>query len=107
MGSVFVGLLAFAIVRRHTRVEEEDGRLELVGAGAVGRQAPLTAAVLLAIATTVLAIVVGLFFLYSVPSESLHEIVFERSITGRCTKPLIEHYRERMAARVELDFPEQ
>jgi ABC-2 type transport system permease protein len=54
MGSVFVGLLAFAIVRRHTRVEEEDGRLELVGAGAVGRQAPLTAAVLLAIATTVL-----------------------------------------------------
>lgn len=54
LGSVFVGLLAFAIVRRHTRVEEEDGRLELVGAGAVGRQAPLTAAVLLAIATTVL-----------------------------------------------------
>lgn len=54
MGSVFVGLLAFAIVRRHTRVEEEEGRLELVEAGAVGRQAPLTAAVLLATATTLL-----------------------------------------------------
>ena len=54
MGSVFVGLLAFAIVRRHTRVEEEEGRLELVGAGAVGRQAPLTAAVVLATLTTLL-----------------------------------------------------
>ncbi len=53
MGSVLVGLLAYAIVRRHTRVEEEDGRLELVQAGAVGRQAPLTAAVLLASLTTV------------------------------------------------------
>lgn len=54
MGSVFVGLLAFTIVRRHTRVEEEEGRLELIGAGVVGRQAPLTAAVLLAVATTLL-----------------------------------------------------
>ena len=54
MGSVFVGLLAFTIVRRHTRVEEEEGRLELIGAGVVGRQAPLTAAVLLAVSTTLL-----------------------------------------------------
>jgi ABC-2 type transport system permease protein len=54
MGSVFVGLLAHAIVRRHTRLEEEEGRLELVGAGAVGRQAPLTAAVLLAVLATLL-----------------------------------------------------
>ena len=61
----------------------------------------------MAMATTVLAIVVGLFFLYSVPSESLHETVFERSITGRCTRPLIEHYRERMASRAELEFPER
>lgn len=52
VGSAFVGLLAFAIVRRHTRVEEEEGRAELVGAGATGRQAPLTAAVLLAVLTT-------------------------------------------------------
>lgn len=73
----------------------------------VGQPADAIVGAAMAIATTVLAIVVGLFFLYSVPSESLHEIVFERSITGRCTKPLIEHYRERMAERVELDFPEQ
>ncbi|MEO7269776.1 MAG: polyketide antibiotic transporter [Knoellia sp.] len=48
MGAVFVGLLAYAVVRRHTRVEEEVGRLELVGAGVVGRRAPLTAAMTLA-----------------------------------------------------------
>ncbi|WP_353950935.1 polyketide antibiotic transporter [Knoellia sp. S7-12] len=48
MGAVFIGLFAYAVVRRHTRVEEEVGRLELVGAGVVGRRAPLTAAMTLA-----------------------------------------------------------
>lgn len=48
MGAVFVALLAFAVVRRHTRTEEESGRTELVGAGVVGRRAPLAAAVLFA-----------------------------------------------------------
>jgi ABC-2 type transport system permease protein len=33
------------LVRRHTRVEEENGQTELVGATAVGRDAPLVAAV--------------------------------------------------------------
>jgi len=53
MGAVFVGLLAYAVVRRHTRVEEEVGRLELVGAAVVGRRAPLTAAMVLAAAAVV------------------------------------------------------
>jgi ABC-2 type transport system permease protein len=51
MGSLFTAFLAFAIVRRHTRSEEEDGRFELVAAGVVGRRAPLAAAVGLATAT--------------------------------------------------------
>jgi ABC-2 type transport system permease protein len=50
MGSLFTAFLAFAIVRRHTRTEEEDGRFELVAGGVVGRRAPLAAAVLLAVA---------------------------------------------------------
>jgi ABC-2 type transport system permease protein len=54
MGSLFTAFLAFAIVRRHTRSEEEDGRFELVAAGVVGRRAPLAAAVLLAIATVLI-----------------------------------------------------
>ena len=49
MGSLFAAFLAFALVRRHTRTEEEEGRLELVGGGVVGRRAPLAAAVSLAV----------------------------------------------------------
>jgi ABC-2 type transport system permease protein len=51
MGSLATAFLAFAIVRRHTRTEEEEGRFELVAGGVVGRRAPLAAAVLLATGT--------------------------------------------------------
>jgi len=47
LGAVFLCLLAYIVVRRHTRTDEEEGRLALVGAGVVGRRAPLAAAVLL------------------------------------------------------------
>ena len=43
-GAAFAVLLTIFIVVRHTRADEEAGRLELVGSAAVGRQAPLTAA---------------------------------------------------------------
>ncbi|MFD8805421.1 ABC transporter permease [Streptomyces sp. NPDC059597] len=50
---VYAGLLAAAmsllIVVRHTRDEEESGRAELVASAAVGRLAPLTAALLAAV----------------------------------------------------------
>lgn len=42
--SVLVAILAIQTVVRHTRVEEEAGRSELVGSGVVGRHAPLAAA---------------------------------------------------------------
>ena len=71
----------------------------------VGKPADAIIGAAMAMATTVLAIVVALFFLYSVPSAGFHETVFEKSVTGRCTKPLIEHFRKRMASRVEPDFP--
>lgn len=41
--AVFVAVLFIVVVRRHTRVEEESGRTELVGGTAVGRNAPLAA----------------------------------------------------------------
>lgn len=53
MGAIGIALLAYALVRRHTRTEEEAGRTELVGAGVVGRRAPLTAAILLSTAVVV------------------------------------------------------
>jgi hypothetical protein len=40
-GAVLLAIFGYAVVRRHTRSEEEDGRFELVGAGVVGRRAPL------------------------------------------------------------------
>jgi ABC-2 type transport system permease protein len=47
-GATLAGLMSLIIVVRHTRAEEEAGRLELVGAGSVGRQAPLTAGLITA-----------------------------------------------------------
>ncbi|AEW95692.1 MULTISPECIES: ABC transporter permease [Streptomycetaceae] len=46
LGAALAGLMGVLIVVRHTRDEEESGRLELLAAGAVGRYAPLTAALL-------------------------------------------------------------
>ena len=47
--SVLAGLMGLLTVVRHTRAEEEAGRLELVGAGVIGRAAPLTAALAVAL----------------------------------------------------------
>ena len=55
MGAVAVAVLALFLVVRHTRTEEETGRLELLGATVVGRRAPLTAALLVAGGASVVA----------------------------------------------------
>ncbi len=47
-GAALAGLMSLVVVVRHTRAEEEAERLELVGSGAVGRRAPLTAALITA-----------------------------------------------------------
>jgi ABC-2 type transport system permease protein len=49
LGAALVAVLAILIVVRHTRAEEEAGRLELLGATVVGRYAPVTAALLVAL----------------------------------------------------------
>jgi ABC-2 type transport system permease protein len=53
-GGALVAVFAILLVVRHTRAEEEAGRLELVGSTAVGRHAPLAAAVLVTVGATVL-----------------------------------------------------
>jgi ABC-2 type transport system permease protein len=55
MGAFLTAVLGFVVVRRHTRTEEEEGRLELVGSGVVGRWSPLAAAVSLALIAVVAA----------------------------------------------------
>jgi ABC-2 type transport system permease protein len=49
LGSALVALLGFLITVRHTRAEEESGRLELIGATVVGRYAALTASLIVSI----------------------------------------------------------
>jgi len=49
LGSVMVAVFAISIVVRHTRTEEESGRVEMVHSAVVGRLAPLAAALLVAI----------------------------------------------------------
>jgi ABC-2 type transport system permease protein len=46
MYAALMSILMVMLVVRHSRAEEETGRLELVGAGVVGRAAPLAAALL-------------------------------------------------------------
>lgn len=47
------GLMSVFVVVRHTRADEETGRLELVGSAAVGRHAALTAGLLIAVSANV------------------------------------------------------
>jgi ABC-2 type transport system permease protein len=66
--TIFAALMSIFVVVRHTRADEETGRLELIGSTVVGRQAPLSAAVavaglgnlVIAVLVSVALIVVGL-----------------------------------------------
>lgn len=49
LGSLIVGLMTVLTLIRHTRDDEESGRRELLGSTVVGRHAPLTAALSVAI----------------------------------------------------------
>ena len=63
MASAFIGLMSLMAVIRHSRAEEEAGRLELLRSGVVGRHAPLGAALVVTIAANVVLagiVVVGL-----------------------------------------------
>ena len=54
-GALFAGLMSIFLVIRHTRADEETGRLELVGSAPVGRHAALTVAVAIAVLANVIA----------------------------------------------------
>lgn len=68
-GAIVIGLMAMFLVTRHTRAEEESGRDELVRSGVVGRQAPMTGAlVVLGIAVAIVgAGVAGSLIAYGLP----------------------------------------
>src|SRR5487761_1521631 len=56
-GALFAALMSVFLVIRHTRCDEETGRLELIGSARVGRQAPLAAAIAGAALANVILIV--------------------------------------------------
>jgi ABC-2 type transport system permease protein len=55
IAAVIASMASVFTVIRHTRAEEEAGRAELVGAGVVGRFAPMTAALSVAVGLNVVA----------------------------------------------------
>ncbi|ALX49308.1 ABC transporter permease [Lentibacillus amyloliquefaciens] len=69
--AVVVGLMNILLMNRHTRVDEEDGRQELVRALPVGKLANLNASfIMLAVVNGLLALITG-FGLYALGIESM------------------------------------
>ncbi|MFU8891926.1 MAG: ABC transporter permease [Anaerosomatales bacterium] len=61
---LIIALMSILLVIRHTRVEEQTGRAELVRASVVGRHAPLTAALITALfANVIVAVLVALMMI--------------------------------------------
>ena len=52
-GALIAALMSVFIVIRHSRADEEAGRLELIGSARVGRQAPLVSAIAVAVLANV------------------------------------------------------
>lgn len=52
-GGIAMAILMTLLVIRHTRAEEEEGRLELLSAGVLGRGAPVLAAIIVALTASV------------------------------------------------------
>lgn len=74
-GALFAAMMTIFIVIRHTRADEEAGRLELIGSARVGRQAPLAAALLTsvlacAVVTLLLCLVLSVIGLPAAGSRS-------------------------------------
>ena len=67
-GAAMVAILAMLVTVRHTRAEEESGRLELVGAAVVGRYAALAAALIVSVGTS---LVLGLLTAVSLMGAEL------------------------------------
>jgi ABC-2 type transport system permease protein len=79
--AMFAALMSIFLVIRHTRADEEAGRLELVGSAAVGRLAALTAALLVALTANVLLTVLLVIVLVVVGLPVAGSVAFALAIT--------------------------
>ena len=80
-GAICAGLMSMFIIGRHTRAEEESGRDELVRAAAIGRQAPMTAAVIDAMLANVALGVFVALSLATYPLETADSIALGVGLT--------------------------
>jgi ABC-2 type transport system permease protein len=70
-GAVVVGLMSMFLIGRHSRAEEESGRDELVRSTAIGRRAPLTSALAVAlVANLALGLLVSLSLISFRPGDA-------------------------------------
>lgn len=85
-GAVLVGLMSMFLIGRHTRAEEESGRDELVRSAAVGRHAPMTAALgVTLLANAVVALVTTAALLgYGLPAAGSWAIGVGLFLVGAC-----------------------
>lgn len=82
LGGVVAALMSMFVVGRHTRAEEQSERSELIRAGIVGREAPLTATLLVAVAANVLAGAVVALSMIAVDQTAAGSIAFGASVAG-------------------------
>ncbi|MGG0668900.1 ABC transporter permease [Lederbergia citrisecunda] len=66
-----VGIMSILLVTRHTRADEEDGRLEMIRSLPVGRLATLQATIVVAFGVNILLALVTGFGLYALNIESM------------------------------------
>ncbi|ADU31065.1 ABC transporter permease [Evansella cellulosilytica] len=87
MTAVVVGLMAILIVTRHTRADEEDGRIELIRSLPVGRLSYLNATLIVLVITSVLLTFIIGFGLYALGIETLDlqgSLLYGAALGGTC-----------------------
>ncbi|WP_157251685.1 ABC transporter permease [Nonomuraea typhae] len=77
-----LALIAILTIVRHTRAEEESGRAELIRAGAVGRFAPLTAALTVTGVSMLLAGLVTALSMAKLGFDVTGSLAFGAAVTG-------------------------
>lgn len=84
LAALTAGVMSMLLVTRHTRAEEEAGRLELIGSTVVGRHAPLAAAIITAFAANILigGLIVAGLVAKDMPVEGAFAFASAITVTG-------------------------
>ena len=75
-------LMSIFLVVRHTRADEETGRLELIGSAAVGRNAPLAVALVVALAANLILSVLTIVVLIATGLPATGAVAFGLAEAG-------------------------